>query len=82
METRRKCGSRRFPLFESGTDCRVPASEAAVLPDTSELRSESLLACVNLFRYILGIIQKASKNWVLPASDTRQKAYGFGSVGS
>jgi hypothetical protein len=35
-----------------------------------------------IFRYILGTIQKASSDRVLPVSDAREKAYSFDSVGS
>jgi hypothetical protein len=34
------------------------------------------------FRYILGTIQKTGRNKVLPVSDTGEKAYSFGPVGS
>jgi hypothetical protein len=37
---------------------------------------------LTIFRYILGTIQQAGRNKVLPVSDTGEKAYSFGSVGS
>ena len=37
---------------------------------------------LTIFRFILGTIQKAGRNKVLPVSDTGEKAYSFAPVGS